>query len=164
MIKRLTLAAVAASALLAATPSLARPMTAVDMHMMHRMGAPTVSPDGKWALFTLSTTDLAANKRNNVLHSLDLTRSGATPQPVAALAGAHDAVFGGDGAVWYLKPVDGQDQLFRLMLGSNPVQMSDLKGDISGFKVSADGSRLVIFADRHLLCSDFACAAATIPA
>jgi hypothetical protein len=43
MIKPITLAAVAASALIAATPSLARPMTATDMHMMHRLGAPSIS-------------------------------------------------------------------------------------------------------------------------
>jgi dipeptidyl aminopeptidase/acylaminoacyl peptidase len=132
-------------------------MTATDMHMMRRMGAPSVSPDGKWAIFTLSTTDLAANKRNNALYSLDLTKAGAVPRPIAALAGAHDAVFGADGAVWYLAPADGQDQLFRLMLGGNPTQISNVKGDISGFKVSADGSRLIVFADRDLRCTDFAC-------
>ena len=107
MIKRIALAAVAASALIAATPTLARPMTATDMHMMRRMGAPSVSPDGRRALFTLSTTDLAANKRNNVIHLLDLTRPGATPQPVAALKDGHDAVFGADGAIWFLSVGQG---------------------------------------------------------
>ena len=157
MLNRFILAASVAAAALVATPAVARPMTATDMHMMRRMGAPSVSPDGKWAIFTLSTTDLAANKRNNALHSLDLTKTGAVPQPIQALAGAHDAVFGADGAVWYLAPVDGQDQLFRLMLGGNPVQVSNVKGDISGFKISADGSRLIIFADRDLRCTDFVC-------
>ena len=157
MLNRFFLAASVAAAALVSTPSFARPMTATDMHMMRRMGAPSVSPDGKWAIFTLSTTDLAANKRNNSLYSLDLTKSGAAPQPITALAGAHDAVFGADGAVWYLAPVDDQDQLFRLMLGGNPAQVSNVKGDISGFKVSADGSRLIIFADRDLKCADFAC-------
>jgi dipeptidyl aminopeptidase/acylaminoacyl peptidase len=157
MLNRFLLAASVAAAALTATPSLARPMTPTDMHMMHRMGAPSVSPDGKWTIFTLSTTDLAANKRNNALYSLDLTKAGAAPQPIVALKDAHDAVFGADGAVWYLAPVNGQDQLFRLVLGGNPAQISNLKGDISGFKVSADGSRLVLFADRDLHCTDFAC-------
>ena len=157
MLNRFLLAASVAAAALTATPSLARPMTPTDMHMMHRMGSPSVSPDGKWAIFTLSTTDLAANKRNNALYSLDLTKAGAAPQPIVALKDAHDAVFGADGAVWYLAPVNGQDQLFRLVLGGNPAQISNLKGDISGFKVSADGSRLVLFADRDLRCTDFAC-------
>ncbi|MFL6746638.1 MAG: hypothetical protein ACJ8EO_11545, partial [Sphingomicrobium sp.] len=58
----------AAVALLAAAPAFPRPMTATDMHMMHRLGAPEVSPDGKWAVFTISDTDLAKNKRNNTLY------------------------------------------------------------------------------------------------
>jgi len=37
----------AAAALLAVSPVHARPMTATDMHSMHRIGAPEVSPDGK---------------------------------------------------------------------------------------------------------------------
>ncbi len=52
---RILLAATVAAAALAATPSLARPMTATDMHMMQRIGAPSVSPDGRTAIFTLST-------------------------------------------------------------------------------------------------------------
>jgi len=158
MIKRLALAAVAASALVAPTPALARPMTATDMHMMRRMGSPSISPDGRSALVTLSSTDLAANKRNNAIHLLDLTRPGALPQPVAELKDGHDALFGADGAIWYLSAVKGQDQLFRMPLGGRPVQVSTLNGDIAGFKLSADGSRLILFADRDLRCIDFACA------
>jgi len=158
MIKRIALAAsVAAATLLIATPSLARPMTATDMQMMHRLGAPSVSPDGRHAIFPLSTTDLAANKRNNVVQILDLKAKGAAPQPLDITKGAHDAVFGADGAIWYLAPVGEQQQIFRTMVGGQPVQISSLKGDVSGFKVSADGSRLIIWADRDLKCSDFAC-------
>ena len=82
MIKRTLLAAVLAASALASTPAIARPMTATDMHMLRRLGAPSVSPDGRFALFTLSSTDLAANRRNNPLHLLDLRRPGAVPQPV----------------------------------------------------------------------------------
>lgn len=148
----------ATAALLGAAPLAARPMTATDMHMMHRMGAPSISPDGRTAIFTLSDTDLTANKRNNRLMSLDLSRPGAKPVPVAGIGEGHDAVFGPDGAIWFLAPVKGQDQLFRMKPGAKAVQVSTLKGDISGFKLSADGSRLVIFADRDLKCTDFACA------
>ena len=158
MFKRFALAASVAAVALVSTPAVARPMTATDMHMMHRVGAPSVSPDGRHAIFSLSTTDLAANKRNNVVHILDLKASGAAPQPVAGLTqGAHDAVFGADGAIWYLAPAGGQDQLFRMTIGGQPAQVSSVKGDISGFKVSPDGSRLLLWADRDLLCTDFAC-------
>ena len=92
------------------------------------------------------------------LHILDLTAKGAAPRPIAGVTkGAHDAVFGADGAIWYLAPVGGQDQLFRMVVGGSPAQVSSLKGDISGFKVSADGSRLLVWADRDLRCADFAC-------
>jgi dipeptidyl aminopeptidase/acylaminoacyl peptidase len=159
MIKRIALAATVAAAALSATPALARPMTATDMQSMRRLGAPSVSPDGRYAVFSLSTTDLAANKRNNVIHILDLKAKGAAPQPLAGItSGAHDAVFGADGSIWYLAPVGGQDQLFRMAVGGQPAQLSSLTGDISGFKVSNDGSRLVVWADRDLKCTDFACA------
>ena len=129
MIKRIALAASVAAAALASTPAIARPMTATDMHMMRRLGSHSVSPDGRYAVFTLSTTDLAANKRNNVVHILDLKAKGAAPQPLAgSTQGAHDAVFGADGAIWYLAPVSGQDQLFRMTVGGQPAQLSQLQG------------------------------------
>jgi dipeptidyl aminopeptidase/acylaminoacyl peptidase len=157
MIKRSLLLA-AAAAVLAPTAAAARPMTATDMHMMRRMGAPEVSPDGRTAVFTLSTTDLAANKRSNVLHSLDLTRTGAAPQPVAGAEGAHDAVFGPDGALYFLKAVGNRDQLHRMVMGSAPQVMSDFGADISGFKLSPDGKRVLVWADQRD-CPDLACAA-----
>ena len=58
----------------AASP-LARPADDRDRHaLMHRVGAPDVSRDGHWAVFTMSDTDWRKNKRNNTLHLLDLTQ------------------------------------------------------------------------------------------
>src|SRR3954451_8313515 len=91
-----------AAAALAAAPLSARPMTATDMHMMHRLGAPEVSRDGHWAVFTISDTDFAKNKRNNRLCLLDLTRPGAAPQLINGAEHGHDAMFGPDGAIWFL--------------------------------------------------------------
>ena len=157
MTKPFLLAAVAALSLVPATAA-ARPMTATDMHMMHRLGAPEVSPDGRWAVFTISTTDLAANKRTNVLHLLDLRAKGAAPQPVKGAEKGHDAVFASDGSLWFLMDVGGQAQLFRMAIGGAPVQVSNFKGDISGFKLAPSLDRLVLWADRDLKCADFACA------
>ena len=44
-----------------------------------------------------------------------------------------------------------------MTVGGQPVQLSSFKGDISGFKVSANGSRVLLWADRNLQCTDFAC-------
>jgi len=161
---RLLLAATVAAAALVSTPSFARPMTATDMHMMHRLGTPSVSPDGRMAIFTLSTTDLAANKRSNPLMMLDLTRPGAAPRAIPGLTkGANNAIFGADGAIWYLAPVGSRDQLHRMIPGGKPAVVSSFGADISGFKVSADRSRVLVWADTRD-CPDLACAATSFPA
>ncbi|HEY8592803.1 MAG TPA: S9 family peptidase [Sphingomicrobium sp.] len=153
----------AAAVALAASPSHARPMTAVDMHSMHRLGSPVVSPDGRRSVFTVSNTDWAKNRRTNTLHALDLTRPGAKPQPIAGAEKGHDAMFTRDGSLWFLMTVGERDQLFRMAPGRKPVQVSDFSVDISGFKVSDDGSTVVVWADRPD-CPDLACATAQFPA
>jgi dipeptidyl aminopeptidase/acylaminoacyl peptidase len=111
----------------------------------------------------LSTTDLAANKRNNPVMMLDLAKGGA-PRAVPGLPkNAHDAVFGADGAIWFLAPVKGRDQLFRMALGAKPAQLSSFGADISGFKVSDDRRLVLVWADRPD-CPDLACAATSFPA
>ena len=163
MTKALYLAAVSAAAFAFASPAAARPMTATDMHMMHRLGAPEVSPDGKWAVFTISDTDMAANKRNNTLYLLDLSKSGAAPQPISGAEKGHDATFGADGALYFLRPVNDRDQLFRMTVGGSAQQISEFGGDVSGFKISPKGDRVIVWADTKD-CPDIACAATTFPA
>jgi dipeptidyl aminopeptidase/acylaminoacyl peptidase len=157
MIKR-TLPFAAAAVALAGSPLAARPMTATDMQSMHRLGAPEVSRDGKWAVFTISNTDWDKNKRVNTLYLLDLTRPGATPQPVKGSEKGHDAVFAPDGSLWFLMAAGDQDQLFRKPLAGAPVQVSNFKGDIGGFRLAPSGDRAVVWADRDLRCGDLNCA------
>ncbi|WP_037504340.1 alpha/beta hydrolase family protein [Sphingomonas astaxanthinifaciens] len=162
MTKRMLLLA-AVAAVLAPTVASARPMTATDMHMMRRLGAPEVSPDGRYAVFSLSTTDLAKNKRNNVLHLLDLSKPGSAPQPIAGAEGGHDAVFGPDGALYFLKAVGDRDQLHRMPLGGQAAVMSDFGADVGGFKLSPKGDAVLVWADQRD-CPDLACAATTFAA
>ena len=156
---RSTLLLAAAAAALAASPLAARPMTATDMHSMHRLGAPEVSRDGRYAVFTLSSTDWEKNKRVNTLHLLDLTKAGAVPQPIKNAEKGHDAVFGPDGALWFLMPVGERDQLFRMPIGGKPVQVSNFTDDVGGFRLAPSGDRVVVWADRDLRCADLNCAA-----
>lgn len=156
-------ATAALSALTFSSIAAARPMTATDTQMMRRMGTPEVSPDGRTAIFSLSTTDLAANTRNNVLHSLDLGRRGAVPVAVVGAEGAQDAVFGPDGAIFFLKKVGERAQLHRMPVGGTAEVVSAFDADISGFKIAPSGDRVVIWADRPD-CPDLACAATSFPA
>jgi dipeptidyl aminopeptidase/acylaminoacyl peptidase len=155
---RTSLLLAAAAAALASSPLSARPMTAKDMQSMHRLGAPEVSRDGRYAVFAVSDTDWAKNKRVNTLHLLDLTKAGAAPVAIKGAEKGHDAVFGPDGALWFLMPAGDQDQLFRMTIGRAPVQVSSFKGDIGGFKLAPSGDRVVVWADRDLRCADLDCA------
>ena len=146
------------AAAIIASPAAARPMTAIDLQSLHRLGSPDVSPDGHWAVFTVSSTDWSKNKRVNTLELLDLTKAGAQPRPITGAQKGHDAAFGSDGSLWFLMPVGDQDQLFRMRLGAAPVQVSAFKGDIGGFKVAPSGDRVVVWADRDLRCPDLNCA------
>src|SRR6476620_6680169 len=148
----------AAVSALAASPAVARPMTAVDLQSMHRLGSPVVSPDGRTAIFTVSDTDWSKNERVNRLYRLDLTRAGAQPLAIARAQKGHDAMFSGDGTLWFLMPVGEQEQLFRMAPGGKPVQVSSFHGDVGGFKVSDAGNMVVVWADRYLRCTDLNCA------
>jgi dipeptidyl aminopeptidase/acylaminoacyl peptidase len=153
-----TLFIAAATMALAASSLSARPMTATDMQSMHRLGAPEVSRDGRQAVFTISTTDWDKNKRANTLYLLDLTKAGATPHAVAGAEKGHDAVFGPDGALWFLMPVGDHDQLFRMPMGGAAAQVSNFIGDVGGFRLAPSGDRVVVWADRDLRCGDLTCA------
>ncbi|HEX6626415.1 MAG TPA: DPP IV N-terminal domain-containing protein, partial [Gemmatimonadaceae bacterium] len=44
----------------------ARPMTFEDFAAVRNVGDPQISPDGKWVLYSLRTTDVGANRRTTV--------------------------------------------------------------------------------------------------
>jgi len=148
----------AAAAALAASSADARPMTAVDLQSMHRLGGPEVSRDGRYAVFTISDTDWSKNKRVNSLYLLDLTRAGAQPVPVEGAKKGHDAVFGPDGSLWFLMAVGDHDQLFRKPMGGAAVQVSSFTGDVGGFRLAPSGDRVLVWADRDLRCTSLNCA------
>src|SRR5712671_7558873 len=56
-----------------------RPMTFEDFAAVRNVGDPQVSPDGRWVLYSLRTTDVGANKRTTVT-KLQLTSGGAARQ------------------------------------------------------------------------------------
>ncbi len=149
--------AVAAAALIPSSLA-GRAMTPNDMQSMHRLGAPEVSRDGRYAVFTISSTDWDKNKRINKLYLLDLTKTGAVPQVVAAAEKGHDGMFGPDGSLWFLMPVGDRDQLFRMAIGAPAVQVSNFAGDVGGFRLAPSGDRIIVWADRDLRCADLNCA------
>ncbi|MEO7200365.1 MAG: S9 family peptidase, partial [Dokdonella sp.] len=53
-----------------------------DLVMMERVSDPQLSPDGRYAAFSVRSTDYAANKGVNAIYVLDLAHKGASPEKV----------------------------------------------------------------------------------
>src|SRR6266508_2969098 len=62
------IAAALALLFLAAGAYAQRAITFEDMAAIRRIGAPKVSPDGKWIAYDASTIDLAANARHSAIY------------------------------------------------------------------------------------------------
>lgn len=150
----------------APTAALSRPMTATDLATMRRIAAPTLSPDGKWIAYQLRETDLAANRGRTDLWLLDLSKKGATPVKIASVddKNEHDPRFSADGKhLYYLSDAAGSDQVWRVALaGGAPEQVTTLSADVGGFSLAPDGSRIAIWAERNLGCTDFECSTVRI--
>ena len=160
--KTLMAASLTALALVAASAASARPITATDLATMRRLAAPTVSPDGNWAVYQLRETDLAANRGRTDLWLLDLRRAGAQPVRIASLPehNEHDPRFSADGRwLFYLSNASGSEQLWRVALpDGTPERVTEFTTDIAGFMPAPSGDRIAIWADRNMACADINCA------
>ena len=133
-----------------AAPSLARPFTPQDMVSLSRVGAPVVSPDGRWLVWDQRETDLAANKGRHDLWRLDLKAKGAAPEKFASTgAEESDPAFGPDGDLYFLSNRKGDvSAVWRVsMAGGAPTQVTG-EYDLSGFKLSPKGDAILVWADK----------------
>ncbi|PYO45438.1 MAG: S9 family peptidase, partial [Gemmatimonadetes bacterium] len=85
MIRRLSLLFVLVAGLVAVNASaqgrVQRPMTFEDFAAVRNVGDPQVSPDGKWVLYSVRTTDVGANKRTTVTKLQPITGGAARIYP-----------------------------------------------------------------------------------
>lgn len=148
--KQFLVAGVALAAI--AAPASARDLTIQDVVGLSRVGAPAVSPDGHWLVWQQRETDLAANKGRYDLWRLDLTAKGAKPEKLVAepLVNETAPQFSADGrTVWFQSDKGGEDAVWSVSItGGTPTQLTHIQGGFGGFKVSPDGSKLLVWADR----------------
>ncbi|MDB5421925.1 MAG: family peptidase, partial [Brevundimonas sp.] len=150
----------AAPAVVASAPAAAatNAFTYNDMITANRLGDPQVSADGRWLVYSLTTTDVAANKRTGSLWIKDLKSDGAATRLAISDAGANTTRWGSDGKLYFLSSRSGTSQVWRAEAdGSAPVQITSLALDVNAYRLSPDASKVAVSLAVFPDCADIAC-------
>jgi dipeptidyl aminopeptidase/acylaminoacyl peptidase len=134
------------------------PFTVQDLVRLERISEVAVSPDGKHVAYTLRTTDMDANKGRTRIWLVE-TKRNATPMPQSDLsANSNSAEWSADGRfIYYLSNRSGSTQVWRVALGSEPVQVTSLPLDVGSFRISPKADRVVLSAEVFRDCPTLAC-------
>lgn len=141
-----------------------------DLVMLKRVGDPQLSPDGRYAAYTMRRTDYAANKGVTSIYVLDLEGK-STPRKIVDKASSPR--WAADGSLYYLASADGVTQLWRYgsshpapgRLGKTAMQPSQVSHgplDIQDYKLSPDGHSVLLSYAVYTDCSDLACTKAKL--
>jgi dipeptidyl aminopeptidase/acylaminoacyl peptidase len=131
-----------------------------DLVMMDRVGDPQLSPDGRYALYTVRSTDYAANKGVTAIYLLDLGKGG---QPVKLVDKASTPRWAPQGdAFYYTAAKDGVSQLWRRGFANgkavdSATQVTHVALDVDGYKISPDGKKALLSYEVYTDCADLAC-------
>ncbi len=142
------------------TTALAGPFTAETLVRLDRVGAPVLSPDGSKVVYTLRTTDMAANKGVYDLWWTGFS-DGKTHQLTTHAANDTDPSWSADGKyVYFLSARSGTSQVWRIAIGGGEAkQVTELPVDVATFQVVPGGNGLVFSASVYLDCENLACTA-----
>lgn len=131
-----------------------RPMTFEDFAAVKNVGDPQASPDGRWILYSVRTTDVGGNRRTTVT-KLQPAVGGAARQFPDANTLAGEARWSPDGKrVAYIT----SGQLWTAdVTGGNARQISNLNGGASGPVWSPTGDRIAFVTGVYPDCDSDAC-------
>lgn len=133
--------------------------TYTDMISANRLGDPQVSPDGRWVLYSVTTTDVAANRRSGAIWLMDLQGEGGEGRKLALNeGGANTARWGSDGKIYFLSGRSGSSQLWRADAdGTGPVQVTSLPLDVNAYRLSPGADSVAVSLAVFPDCADLAC-------
>ena len=150
----------AAALLTAAAPAMAQVATPVaatapanainaftysDMVAANRLGDPQVSPDGEWVVYSVTTTDVANNRRNSALYIQPLKAEGEARRLPISDGGANTARWGKDGTLYFLSSRGGSSQVWASNdLGQTASALTGLPTDVNAYRVNDQGDAVVV--------------------
>ncbi len=134
-----------------------RPITFDDLIHLHRVASPTVSPDGKWVAYAVSTPDMEANRNAGNIWmvpaaggtAVQLTQSGHDSAP----AWSPDSK-----TLAFISSRDGNSQVYVLsMEGGESHAITHLSSGADMVKWSPDGGTIAFTSSVYVDCKDDAC-------
>ena len=145
-----------AAAPLAAGPE--RPVRFEELAKIRRLGAFSVSPDGRQVAFALSTPDVEANMSRSAVWIVGIG-GGEARRLTAGDKRDSDPRFSPNGRrLAFLSNRDGGSQIWTIDLsGGDPVRATSFPTEVNGFTWSPDGKWFVFSSDVFPDCSDAAC-------
>jgi dipeptidyl aminopeptidase/acylaminoacyl peptidase len=140
-----------AALVLAASPSGAqrRPVVIDDQFRFQDVGSPELSPDGEWVLYTLTSTDVAADRRDTDLWMVRWDGSGRRQLTYTAESSESAPRWSPDGRyISFLSarpgPATGTQVWVLDRDGGEARQLTRLTGGVIAYEWSPDASRLVL--------------------
>ena len=129
-----------------------------DLIGLNRLGDPRVSPDGRRVVYSVTATDVEANRRSGSLYIRDVAGDAAPQRLAISDGGANTARWGADGHLYFLSGRSGSSQVWRADAnGENPVQVTDLPVDVNAYQLSPAADRVVVSLAVYPDCADLAC-------
>jgi dipeptidyl aminopeptidase/acylaminoacyl peptidase len=140
-----------------------RPMTFEDLMKMRRLGDISVSPDGRWVMYSATDVDLAKNTRT--FHLWMVSSSGGEPRALAAwAAGESRGRFAPDGKeILFESAREGGQQIwladFDAAKGTigRPHWLTSLSTEADGATWSPDSRQILFVSSVYPDCNDDSC-------
>jgi acylaminoacyl-peptidase len=129
-----------------------------DMIGLNRLGDPRVSPDGRRVVYSVTATDVEANRRSGALFMIDLNEPGDPVRLAINEGGANTARWSSDGRLYFLSGRSGSSQVWRAGAdGTGPTQVTNLPLDVNAYRLSPDASSVAVSLAVFPDCADLAC-------
>lgn len=128
-------------------------LTIDNLLTLNRMGGGIPSPDGTNVLFTLSKANIEENKLFTDVYIYNLKTKNYLPISSDKSITRFDFQWTKDQTIWYVSNENKEDgmQVWNMdVKGQNKKQITKEKDGVSGFKISQDGSLLVLIVDQKI--------------